>query len=79
LIGRATNTSPTGRGQRSWGVGPGLPHIRLERELRRRPAGELRELAGIYEQRGLPPALASEVAQPLRTRPGAEGTMVSAW
>ena len=37
--------------------------LRLEeRELRRDPPGELRELAGIYEQRGLPPALASEVA-----------------
>lgn len=33
-----------------------------ERELRRNPQGELRELAVIYEQRGLPPALASEVA-----------------
>ena len=32
------------------------------RELRRDPAGELRELAGIYEERGLPPALAAEVA-----------------
>ena len=29
-------------------------------------AGELRELAGVYEQRGLPPALASEVAWPCR-------------
>jgi VIT1/CCC1 family predicted Fe2+/Mn2+ transporter len=37
--------------------------IRLEeRELRRDPPGELRELAEIYEQRGLPSALASEVA-----------------
>jgi VIT1/CCC1 family predicted Fe2+/Mn2+ transporter len=37
--------------------------IRLEEsELRRDPAGELRELAGIYEQRGLPPELAEEVA-----------------
>jgi vacuolar iron transporter family protein len=37
--------------------------IRLEeRELRSDPEGELRELAGVYEQRGLPPALASEVA-----------------
>jgi vacuolar iron transporter family protein len=33
-----------------------------ERELRRDPQGELRELAGIYEERGLPPALAGEVA-----------------
>jgi VIT1/CCC1 family predicted Fe2+/Mn2+ transporter len=40
--------------------------IRLEeRGLRRDPEGELRELAGIYEQRGLPPALAAEVAQAL--------------
>jgi vacuolar iron transporter family protein len=36
-----------------------------ERELRGDPAGELRELAGIYEQRGLPPALAVEVAEAL--------------
>jgi VIT1/CCC1 family predicted Fe2+/Mn2+ transporter len=37
--------------------------IRMEeRELRRDPSGELRELAGVYERRGLPPALASEVA-----------------
>ena len=43
--------------------------IRLEeRELRRDPAGELRELAGVYEQRGLPPALASEVAATLSRR-----------
>ncbi len=33
-----------------------------ERELRRDPEGELRELAGIYERRGLPPALATDVA-----------------
>src|SRR3954464_847137 len=40
--------------------------IRLEeRELRTDPEGELRELAGIYERRGLPPALAGEVAQVL--------------
>jgi VIT1/CCC1 family predicted Fe2+/Mn2+ transporter len=40
--------------------------ISLEaRELRGDPAGELRELAGIYEQRGLPPALAAEVAEAL--------------
>jgi VIT1/CCC1 family predicted Fe2+/Mn2+ transporter len=40
--------------------------IRLEeRGLRRDPEGELRELAGIYEQRGLPPALAAEVARAL--------------
>jgi vacuolar iron transporter family protein len=43
--------------------------IRLEeRELRRDPQGELRELAGLYEQRGLPPALASEVALSLSRR-----------
>ena len=36
-----------------------------ERELRRDPPGELRELAGIYEQRGLSPELASEVATSL--------------
>jgi VIT1/CCC1 family predicted Fe2+/Mn2+ transporter len=33
-----------------------------ERELRRDPQGELRELAAIYEHRGLPPALAGDVA-----------------
>jgi VIT1/CCC1 family predicted Fe2+/Mn2+ transporter len=33
-----------------------------ERELRRDPEGELRELARIYERRGLAPALADEVA-----------------
>jgi VIT1/CCC1 family predicted Fe2+/Mn2+ transporter len=43
--------------------------LRLEeRELRRDPPGELRELAGLYEQRGLPPALASEVALALSER-----------
>jgi VIT1/CCC1 family predicted Fe2+/Mn2+ transporter len=43
--------------------------IRLEeRELRRDPAGELRELAGLYEQRGLPSALATEVAVTLSRR-----------
>jgi VIT1/CCC1 family predicted Fe2+/Mn2+ transporter len=43
--------------------------IRLEeRELRSDPQGELRELAGLYEQRGLPPALADEVAQALSRR-----------
>ena len=37
--------------------------LRLEeRELLRDPSGELRELAAIYEQRGLTPALATEVA-----------------
>ena len=40
--------------------------LRLEeRELRSDPGGELRELAGIYERRGLPPALAHEVAAQL--------------
>jgi VIT1/CCC1 family predicted Fe2+/Mn2+ transporter len=43
--------------------------IRLEeRELRSDPQGELRELAGFYEQRGLPPALAGEVARALSRR-----------
>jgi VIT1/CCC1 family predicted Fe2+/Mn2+ transporter len=43
--------------------------IRLEeRELLRDPAGELRELAGLYEQRGLAPELASEVAVALSRR-----------
>jgi VIT1/CCC1 family predicted Fe2+/Mn2+ transporter len=43
--------------------------MRLEaRELRRDPPGELRELAGIYEQRGLSPELASEVATSLSRR-----------
>jgi VIT1/CCC1 family predicted Fe2+/Mn2+ transporter len=40
--------------------------LRLEeRELRSDPVGELAELAGIYERRGLAPALAAEVAQAL--------------
>ena len=39
-----------------------------ERELRRDPPGELRELAGIYEQRGLTPELANEVATSLSLR-----------
>jgi VIT1/CCC1 family predicted Fe2+/Mn2+ transporter len=39
-----------------------------ERELRRDPPGELRELAGIYEQRGLAPALATEVALAMSRR-----------
>ena len=40
--------------------------LRLEaRELREDPTGELRELATIYELRGLPPALAEEVASTL--------------
>ena len=43
--------------------------LRLEeRELARDPPGELRELAGIYERRGLPPALAGEVAAALSRR-----------
>ena len=43
--------------------------IRLEeRELLSDPSGELRELAGIYEERGLPPELASEVAATLSRR-----------
>jgi VIT1/CCC1 family predicted Fe2+/Mn2+ transporter len=47
--------------------------IRLEeRELRRDPRGELRELAAVYEQRGLPPALASEVAQTMSRRDALE-------
>jgi VIT1/CCC1 family predicted Fe2+/Mn2+ transporter len=45
--------------------------IRLEeRELRSDPQGELRELARIYEERGLAPALANEVASAL-SRSGA--------
>jgi VIT1/CCC1 family predicted Fe2+/Mn2+ transporter len=40
--------------------------ITLERrELREDPEGELRELAAIYERRGLPSALAGEVAEAL--------------
>jgi VIT1/CCC1 family predicted Fe2+/Mn2+ transporter len=40
--------------------------LRLEeRELASDPAGELVELAGIYERRGLPPTLAGEVARAL--------------
>ena len=43
--------------------------MRLEaRELDRDPPGELRELAGIYEQRGLPPELATQVATSLSRR-----------
>ena len=43
--------------------------LRLEqRELSRDPAGELRELAGVYERRGLPPGLATEVALALSSR-----------
>ena len=39
-----------------------------EHELLSDPTGELRELALIYEQRGLPPVLASEVAVTLSSR-----------
>lgn len=40
--------------------------LRLEqRELQADPAGELRELAEIYERRGLPPGLAAQVAHAL--------------
>jgi VIT1/CCC1 family predicted Fe2+/Mn2+ transporter len=40
--------------------------LRLEeRELANDPEGELAELAGIYERRGLSPALAAEVAEAL--------------
>jgi VIT1/CCC1 family predicted Fe2+/Mn2+ transporter len=43
--------------------------LRLEqRELLSDPSGELRELAAIYEQRGLPPRLAAEVAAALSRR-----------
>ena len=45
-----------------------LADLRLEeRELREDPEGELRELAGIYEQRGLSPELARRVAVELST------------
>jgi VIT1/CCC1 family predicted Fe2+/Mn2+ transporter len=47
--------------------------IRLEqRELLADPKGELRELAAIYERRGLPPALAKEVADALSRRDALE-------
>lgn len=43
--------------------------LRLEqRELDNDPQGELDELTAIYEQRGLPPALAREVAETLTAR-----------
>jgi VIT1/CCC1 family predicted Fe2+/Mn2+ transporter len=43
--------------------------LRLEeRELRDDPSGELRELAAIYEERGLEPPLAAEVAEVLTRR-----------
>jgi vacuolar iron transporter family protein len=43
--------------------------IRLEeRELERDPGCELRELTAVYEERGLPSALASEVAMTLSRR-----------
>lgn len=38
------------------------------RELERHPDAELRELTDIYERRGLPPALAVQVAQSLTDR-----------
>jgi vacuolar iron transporter family protein len=48
-----------------------LADLRLEeRELRSDPQGELRELAAIYERRGLPPELAAQVARAL-SRTGA--------
>jgi VIT1/CCC1 family predicted Fe2+/Mn2+ transporter len=43
-----------------------------ERELRSDPAGELRELALIYERRGLTPQLAAEVARGLSDRDALE-------
>jgi vacuolar iron transporter family protein len=47
--------------------------IELERrELAGDPAGELRELAGIYEERGVPPDLAREVAEALSRRDALE-------
>ncbi|HVF79656.1 MAG TPA: VIT family protein [Solirubrobacteraceae bacterium] len=46
--------------------------IRLEElELRRDPEGELRELSAIYQRRGLPPALARDVALALSRSGGA--------
>lgn len=46
-----------------------LADMRLEaRELRSDPEGELRELAEIYENRGLTPALATQVARELSER-----------
>ena len=39
-----------------------------QRELEQHPARELRELAAIYEQRGLSPGLAAQVAQELTDR-----------
>jgi VIT1/CCC1 family predicted Fe2+/Mn2+ transporter len=47
--------------------------LRLEaRELRDDPPGELRELAAIYERRGLAPALAAQVADALTGRDALE-------
>src|ERR1700761_7765416 len=47
--------------------------LRLEeRELASDPVGELAELTGIYEGRGLPPALAGEVAAALTTHDALE-------
>lgn len=46
-----------------------LADLSLERrELRSNPAGELRELTGIYESRGVPPELAAAVAGALTER-----------
>ena len=54
--------------------------IRMEaRELRRDPEGELRELASIYEDRGLPPALAGEVAVALSAHDALRRTRVTSW
>jgi VIT1/CCC1 family predicted Fe2+/Mn2+ transporter len=47
--------------------------LRLEeRELASDPEGELAELAGIYERRGLPATLAAEVAEALSSRDALE-------
>lgn len=47
-----------------------LRELRIEaRELRRRPEHETRELAAIYEQRGLAPEQAREVAEALMSDP----------
>jgi VIT1/CCC1 family predicted Fe2+/Mn2+ transporter len=47
-----------------------LRELRIEaRELRRRPEHETRELAEIYEQRGLPPDRARDVAEAMMSDP----------
>jgi VIT1/CCC1 family predicted Fe2+/Mn2+ transporter len=47
-----------------------LRELRIEaRELRRRPEHETRELAEIYEQRGLPPDQARDVAEAMMSDP----------